>query len=239
MAVDSKEPKASSCIIIFAKAPVPGQVKTRLTSDLSPKQASAVYQAFLTDWHDALSKIPAVQQVIAYTPPEALSVLQSLIGARPIYIPQVDGNLGARLIAAAQWAHNARYQKILIVGSDSPSLPVQYIKKAFDLLDSRDVVVGPSVDGGYYLIGFSHQGAALTLPGIFEDIDWSTSVVFHQTLAKIESTQARLGLLPPWYDVDSMADLRFLLDHLHAMELAGEEIPAPRTYRELLALLEN
>ena len=224
----------AACVIVFVKNPVPGQVKTRLVPYLSPEQAASLYQAFLVDWCNALSAISTGHRVIAYTPPEGLNSLQTLIGEDPVYIPQTGASLGERLIAAARWACDQGYAKFLFVGSDSPTLPIQYVERAFDLLESRDVVIGPSVDGGYYLIGFSQHGASLSVPTIFEGIAWSTEIVFRQTLEKIQGINAKLGLLPPWYDVDTPAGLQLLRDHLFGMDLAGESSPAPQTYNKLI-----
>ena len=223
----------AACVIVFVKNPVPGQVKTRLIPYLSPEQAASLYEAFLVDWCNALSTISTVHRVIAYTPPEGLRALQTLIGEDPVYIPQVGTSLGERLIAAAGWACDQGYAKFLFVGSDSPTLPTQYVERALDLLESRDIVIGPSVDGGYYLIGFSKHGASLSIPTIFEGIAWSTEVVFRQTLEKIQAVNARLGLLPPWYDVDTPTGLQQLWDHLLGLDLAGESSPAPQTYSKL------
>ena len=143
--------------------------------------------------------------------------MQTLIGKDLVYIPQQGATLGERLIAAARWACDRDYAKFLFVGSDSPTLPIQYVEHALDLLESRDVVIGPSVDGGYYLIGFSKHGASLSIPTVFEEITWSTEVVFRQTLRKIQTVNARLGLLPPWYDVDTPTGLQLLQDHLLGM----------------------
>ena len=223
----------AACIIVFAKNPVPGQVKTRLIPYLSPELAASLYQAFLIDWCNALSTISTAHRVIAYTPPEGLNALQTLIGEDPVYIPQVGASLGERLIAAGRWACDQGYTKFLFVGSDSPTLPIQYVERALDLLESRDMVIGPSVDGGYYLIGFSKHGASLSVPTIFEGIAWSTEVVFRQTLEKIQEINAQLGLLPPWYDVDTPAGLQLLRDHLFGLNIAGENNPAPQTYSKL------
>ena len=223
----------AACVIVFVKNPIPGEVKTRLTPHLSPEQAASLYQAFLVDWCNALSTISTAHRVIAYTPPEGLNALQTLIGEDPVYIPQVGASLGKRLIAAARWACDQDYAKFLFVGSDSPTLPIQFVERALDLLESRDIVIGPSVDGGYYLIGFSKYGASLSIPTIFKEIAWSTEVVFRQTLGKVLAVNARLGLLPPWYDVDTPTGLQLLQDHLFGMNLAGESSPAPQTYSKL------
>ena len=227
----------AACVIVFVKNPVHGQVKTRLIPHLSPEQAASLYQAFLVDWCNTLSTISAAHRVIAYTPPEGLKALQALIGEDSVYIPQQGATLGERLIAAAHWACNRDYAKFLFVGSDSPTLPIQYVEHAFDLLESRDVVIGPSVDGGYYLICFSAHGASLSIPTIFEEITWGTDVVFRQTLGKIQTINALLGVLPPWYDVDTPTGLQLLRDHLLGINLAGESSPAPQTYSKLTKCL--
>ena len=118
------------CLIVFVKNPVPNQVKTRLVPTLSPEQAATLYTAFLTDWCETLAKLTSVDLVIAYTPAEAQPDLQALIGDDFIYIPQIGADLGKRLISATQWAAEHKYTKILIVGSDSPTLPISYISQA-------------------------------------------------------------------------------------------------------------
>ena len=225
-----------ACVIVFVKNPVPGQVKTRLVPYLSPEQAASLYQAFLVDWCNALSTISTAHRVIAYTPPESLGALQTLIGKDPVYISQQGASLGERLIAAARWACDQGYARFLFVGSDSPTLPIRYVEHALNLLESRDVVIGPSVDGGYYLIGFSTVGASLSIPTIFEEIAWSTADVFQQTVTRIREAEVTLGLLPPWYDIDTPEDLAFLHAHISAMRLAGDTVQAVRT-ESLLAEL--
>ena len=223
----------SCCTIVFVKNPVPGQVKTRLLPVLSPEGAASLYRAFLVDWCTALSELPGSDLVIAYSPPDSLREMKNLIGGHAIYIPQEDSGLGQRLTAVSRWACDQGYEKFLLAGSDSPTLPIACIERAIELLKSRDVVIGPSTDGGYYLIGFSKIGAERTIPVIFQDIAWSTERVFRKTLEKVDGTNATLGLLPPWYDVDTPSDLGFLRDHLYAIRLARSRAPSPRTEREL------
>ncbi len=225
-----------ACLIVFAKNPVPNQVKTRLIPTLSPEQAATLYTAFLTDWCETLAELPDVDLVIAYTPAEAQPDLQALIGDDVIYIPQIGADLGERLTSATQWAAKQGYTKILFVGSDSPTLPISYISQAIAMLDSRETVIGPSTDGGYYLIGFSAEALTTTVPHVFEEIAWSTANVFRQTLARIRSLKVTVGLLPPWYDIDTSEDLAFLYAHIAAMRLAGGTVQAVRT-ESLLAEL--
>ena len=226
-----------TCVIVFAKNPMPNQVKTRLIPTLSPEQAATLYTMFLTDWCEILATLRGVDLIIAYTPTEARSDLQTLIGDHATYTPQIGTDLGERLASATQWATEQGYTKILLVGSDSPTLPISYISKASTLLDSRDIVVGPSTDGGYYLIGFSATNIAMTVPFIFEGIAWSTADVFQQTVASIRSLKVTFGLLPPWYDIDTADDLAFLHAHISAMRLSGETVQAVRTESLLTELL--
>ena len=218
-----------TCVIVFAKNPIPNAVKTRLIPPLSPEQAATLYAAFLTDWCEALAELSDVDLVIAYTPADAQPDLQALIRDDAIYIPQVGTDLGERLTSATQWAAEHGWTKILLVGSDSPTLPISYISQGLTLLDSRNIVIGPSTDGGYYLIGFSVEILAATIPYVFEDIAWSTGEVFQQTVARIDAAAATFGLLPPWYDIDRAEDLAFLHAHISAMRLAGDPVQAVRT----------
>ena len=227
-----------TCVIVFAKNPIPNAVKTRLIPTLSPEQAATLYTAFLTDWCETLAELSDVDLVIAYTPADAQPDLQALIGDAAIYIPQVGIDLGERLTSATQWAAEHGWTKILLVGSDSPTLPISYISQALTLLDSRNIVIGPSTDGGYYLIGFSVETLATTIPYVFEDIAWSTAEVFQQTVARVHAAAVTLGLLPPWYDIDRAADLAFLQAHISAMRLAGDPVQAVRT-ESLLAELRG
>ncbi len=225
-----------TCVIIFAKYPIPNHVKTRLIPYLSPEQAAELYAVFLADWCQAIAELSGVARIIAYTPPEKQAALQALIAGDATYIPQVGTGLGSRLISATQWASGEGYERIIIVGSDSPTLPLSYVSEAIVILATRDIVIGPSIDGGYYLIGFSSPNISLTVPFVFQEIPWSTSSVFEQTVARACLTDATLGLLPPWYDVDTPADVAFLKAHLAAMRVAGDKLQAVSTERLLSEL---
>ena len=229
----------STCLIVFAKNPIPNQVKTRLLPKLSADQAASLYCAFLMDWCETLAELSNVDVVIAYTPPESQSDLQALIGNNVTYIPQTGTDLGARLTSATQWACDNGYKKILIVGSDSPTLPLSYISQAILSLNFCDIVIGPSMDGGYYLIGFSSDNLNVVVPYIFEEIAWSTAHVLRQTVERIHTLNATFKLLPPWYDIDTPEDLAFLHAHLSAMRLAEGTVQALRTETLLLEILKE
>ena len=231
--------EVNTCLIVFAKNPVPNQVKTRLFTHMSPKQAALIYRAFLIDWCEALSEISDIDLVIAYTPAGSQPDFQEMIGDDVIYIEQIGSDLGARLTSATQWASKNGYDKILLVGSDSPTLPLSHITQAVEGLDSHGIIIGPSIDGGYYLIAFSTGCLAAAVPYIFEGIAWSTPQVFQQTIERIRSVEVSLGLLHPWYDIDTYDDLTFLYAHISATRYSGDVVRAIRTEKLLLELFSK
>jgi hypothetical protein len=120
------------------------------------------------------------------------------------------------------------FKRTVIIGTDSPTLPLSYISKAFDVLNDVPVTIGPTFDGGYYLIGLSVLEDAL-----FENIEWSTSSVFSQTLQRIKVANKQLCILPPWYDVDTSDSLEFLRSHILSMKMSGNEDIPEKTLRFL------
>ena len=206
----------STCAVLFAKKPAPGAVKTRLQSHLSAAEAARLYEALLLDCATVLHATQAAAKVVAFVPADAEEVLRDLLA--PIgafeYVPQPEGDLGQRMEGLMQWAFAQKAERVVLVGSDSPSLPASYIDEGLALLRDKEVVLGPSTDGGYYLVG-RRNGASR----IFQDVAWSTGTVLEQTLARLGAQT--LGLLPPWYDVDTPADAGFLKVHLEALARAG------------------
>ncbi|MBI2505897.1 MAG: TIGR04282 family arsenosugar biosynthesis glycosyltransferase [Candidatus Latescibacteria bacterium] len=219
----------SSCAILFAKAPRPGKVKTRLLGCCTPEEAAALYRGFLLDSAALLRASAAELKVVACEPPAAQGELAALLGGEDlVFVPQPQTDLGSRLDQLFGWAFDQGMQRVLALGSDSPSLPATCIDEALQLLTQREVVIGPSTDGGYYLIGLRQRTAAL-----FTGIAWSTGRVLAQTLEGLGDRS--LGLLPPWYDVDTPQDAGLLKVHLEALARAGSADGAHtrRVLREL------
>jgi glycosyltransferase A (GT-A) superfamily protein (DUF2064 family) len=119
--------------------------------------------------------------------------------------------------------------KKVLVGVDSPTLPLSYIEEAFAKLEQADLVLGPATDGGYYLVGCTGR-----VPPIFENISWSRPTVLEDTINLLKNTDWRLDMLPPWYDVDTLNDWRMLRGHLAALRQAGIKAGLPCT--EALAM---
>jgi len=211
----------STCLIIFAKSPIPGKVKTRLTPLITPTKAAELYEAFIADTISNTLKLKCDMITIAYSPSYAEKTFQRLCGQSVDYLPQKGDGLGERMKHAFKHSFDKGFERTIIIGTDSPTLPLSYIQKAFDVLKEIPVAIGPTFDGGYYLVGLSEQNDK-----IFDDIEWSTSSVFSQTLTKIKTANKQSYVLYPWYDVDTPDSLEFLRSHILAMKLSGnEDIP--------------
>jgi hypothetical protein len=188
---------------MFVKSPIKGQVKTRLAVDIGEDVAVGLYKCFV---EDVVSTVEGFNTAfrLCFHPPEAKSHFQQWLGEQHSYTPQAGNGLGERLKNAFVDAFGQGFSKVVAIGSDSPDLPESFLRQAFEELDSHDAVVGPSSDGGYYLIGFSEDSFA---PGAFDGIAWSTSAVFSQTRIKLETHGLNVHLLPQWHDVDTRSDL--------------------------------
>ena len=203
---------------LFAKEPLPGQVKTRLAAATSPAFAARFSDACLRDLIERLENVGA-GRALAYTPATAQAYFAALAAEHWELVPQADGDLGQRM--ARFFTDHAR-QATVLIGADSPTLPVSTIERAFILLRNHDLVLGPATDGGYYLIGVAGR-----LPPIFDGIDWGSDRVLAQTVARLDASW-KLALLQPWYDIDTLADWRMLQGHLAALRKAGIDPGLPR-----------
>lgn len=185
------------CLIIFAKEPKKGKVKTRLQEYLSKARCVDLYKAFLKDTLNLAEKSACEHKIIAYDSYGKSPRYLKKIAPRYIFYKQKGGCLGERMHNAFRFANDTGASKIVIIGSDSPALPALSIKKAFGLLSCVDVVLGPSLDGGYYLIGLKSPCA-----GLFKGITWSCPTVFKDTIKNAEKLQKRVALLDKRYDID-------------------------------------
>jgi rSAM/selenodomain-associated transferase 1 len=212
-----------TAVMIMAKAPYPGQVKTRLCPPLTPWQAAALGRAFLCDKIAQVRTLTSARPAIAYAP---ASGADFFVDVAPDFtrIAQQGPGLGERLIHSLEYFLNLGYAGVMAIDSDTPTLPTHYLQQAVALLTKPDVdvVIGPSDDGGYYLIGLRAMHHAL-----FIDMPWSTSAVLPETVRRAEALKLRVAWLPAWFDVDTPADLARLRTMLS--EIASEE---PRHTRQ-------
>ncbi len=202
---------------LFAKPAVPGQVKTRLIPPLTPPQAATLYAAFLADVATTLATGNAWDWVVFSTDPQAQRATWPDPAPRPsAWYRQEGPDLGARMDHALTRLLEEGRPAALLVGSDHPTLDPAILTRGVVSLEQAEVVLGPSTDGGYYLVGTTRPQ-----PELFRDMPWSSPEVLGRTLSRIRGLGLRLADLPPWYDVDTPEDLHFLRSHLHALALSG------------------
>jgi rSAM/selenodomain-associated transferase 1 len=199
-------PPPAQRLLVFARLPERGRVKTRLAESIGDDAALAAYETMLRDLLASIGRpSPETEIEILWAPTESANgaSLAHAFGDFPTAM-QTGATLGDRLsMAFSERFFFHATQKIVAIGVDDPSLPRPVIDHALALLDSSEWVVGPTEDGGYYLIGCR---APAFDPAIFQDVAWSTSSVFTTTLAKIAEWQSTVAVLPTRWDIDVIAD---------------------------------
>jgi len=217
-----------NALLVIAKRPAAGCTKTRLTPPLTPAQAAQLYECFLRDTLALARAVPGVTRFIYYAPAEAAGYFKTLAPDFQL-TPQVGADLGARLDHALTSFLAQGFQRVVVMDSDSPSLPPDYVSQAFAALAHHDVVLGPCDDGGYYLIGLTQPQ-----PRLLHEVVMSQPHVLRDTLALAQQLGLRGALLPHWYDVDTVAELAQLQTELNAS--AAADAPDTRALLSTLAL---
>ena len=207
----------NNALIVFTRDPIVGQVKTRLNPFLDLQTTCDLYTCFLSDSLDKICAVKSADRFVGVYPSNISGYFERLDSSLSINVfIQTGKDLGERMLNAFSARFKEGYGRVVIIGSDSPSLPLTHIMRAFS--SERDVVLGPSADGGYYLIGMRGK-----LVNLFDDIAWGEDTVLEETRLKLEESDASLELLPVWYDVDRSDDLRFLKTHLELLAKAGQK----------------
>ncbi|GBE06415.1 MAG TPA: glycosyltransferase [Nitrospirae bacterium] len=202
-------------LIIFARTPVKGKVKTRLKPYLSPGKILRLYRSFIKDTVSACARIKGADRLMGCTPSMDDPFFDELSGACNLKrFNQKGETLKDRIVNAFEDHFKLGYKEIVLIGSDSPTMPPEYIRKAFSELKKNDLVIGPCFDGGLYLIGARRN----KLRGVFRNIRLGTGEDVTVLLGKISRLNIRAFLLPFWYDVDTVEDLRFFRNHVKYLE---------------------
>lgn len=219
-------------LIIFLKAPTPGKVKTRLQPDLTPRQSSELYRSMVEDLLSQFRGKNDFSIRIQYSPADAGEEIRDWLGDRWELRPQAPGNLGDRMYQALREAAGDGYLKMVLIGSDLPTLTKQTIQEAFARLDKHRLVLGPSDDGGYYLI-------ALQTPRrfIFENIPWSSDKVLKKTMNRADWAGWYFSLLNPARDIDTYQDVLHLWSELQTGGSSYNRFRLMRTYKTLSKIL--
>lgn len=188
-------------VMLFLKEPAKGLVKTRLAATIGVGEATAIYRTMA---EQQLWRIPAeFETEVHYAPVEAGDAMRGWLGEGPRYIAQSAGDLGVRLNFAFDHGFSKGRPPIIAIGADCPDLDAETLREAAVSLDRCDVVLGPAVDGGYYLIGMRRP-----LPVLFADIPWSSPQVLETTLARAKLGGLTTHLLRELEDIDDEASLR-------------------------------
>ena len=224
-------------LAVMTKAPQAGRVKTRLVPPLTPEQAAELNKCFLRDTAAAISNAAGADTacgIAVYTPVGAESAYTDILPADFSLLPQRGDKFGERLYLALEDLFKCGFDSLCLIDSDSPTVPAENFAQAVELLSASEdrVVLGPSDDGGYYLVGMKKPHRHL-----FEKIDWSTERVLNQTVQRAAEIDLEVKLLPTGFDVDDDAGLRRLRN-----ELLGEQADdsvAPNTRRFLADLVEQ
>ena len=207
-------------LAVMAKAPRAGKVKTRLQPPLSPEEAAALNVCFLRDTAENIAAVASeggAQGVVCYTPVGDEAAFDGLLPEGFALIPQRGEGFGERLLCAAEDILRCGFGAVCLIDSDSPTVPSRALRMAVTelTLPGERVVVGPSEDGGYYLIGMRWPE-----PRVFERIRWSTEHVYAETTERVREAKLELVELPKWYDVDDASSLEVL-----QRELLNGELP--------------
>ncbi len=205
-------------LVIMAKAPIAGRVKTRLAQHLPPPAITAFYRCLLDDTI-ALARSLSTVRVAMMCPRLDVTELVSVVDDQVQVVAQKGDGLAAGLTSVFAHFSGNGPQRIIAFNSDSPHLPPSILETAFEVLTSHDVVVGPTHDGGYYLVG-----AKATHPALFEGDGMGTANALERLLSQAQALKLSIGFTPPFYDVDVANDLVQL-----AAELRHSPTRAPRT----------
>ena len=193
-------PRTNNCLGVFAKHWTPGESKTRLAASIGEHVAAALHREFVATTLARFQDIDA-KRIVAYWPPQFENDFRELAPTWP-RVAQCPGDLGDRLQAFFRDQFAAGFHRVVVVGSDSPNLPVECVDQAIATLDEVPIVLGPSEDGGYYLIG-----ATSTPTAALAGIPWGSASVWQTTIARLEAAKCPYRTLPAWYDVDREHDL--------------------------------
>jgi len=201
--------KNRETILVFLRAPENGRVKTRLARDIGYEKALDLYKNFVQKTLLAVEK-SGVDHRICFFPAERQAMVEDWLGQNHTYMHQAGKDLGHRMDNALSRVFSQGAQKAVLVGTDIPDISAHHLLTALDLLNKNDVVIGPSLDGGYWLIGFQRDGYC---PDLFQQIDWGAETVFSATIEKCQANGLSTGILPVLRDIDTLEDLQFFQEN--------------------------
>ncbi|WP_291320026.1 TIGR04282 family arsenosugar biosynthesis glycosyltransferase [Desulfonatronospira sp.] len=192
------------CLIIMVKFPEPGKVKTRLGREIGMSRAAGIYSRFVLEM---LAKCRQINffSLLSCHPDRPARDYHDWLGNNYSLIVQNGSDLGSIMHNSFEQVFELGFSRVILTGSDIPHLPVSYIQTAFSRLKDHDLVIGPALDGGYFLLG-ANKGSFI--PEIFKNIPWSTPAVYSLTMEKIHENNLKCFVLPTLRDIDTLDDLK-------------------------------
>lgn len=195
-------------LICFTRVPKPGVTKTRLLPILSGNQCAKLHTAFLTDLAQVYSNVDA-DLFVAYTTDPEWTMLKDIFPAAKGFFPQEGADLGEKMYHALGYVLSLGYDGVLLTGADLPRMRTSHLDSGFAVLEHADITIGPTSDGGYYLVGMKQPHQA-----IFENQSYGGSTVLENTLAAGKTAGLTVALADACDDVDTPEDLRALIGQL-------------------------
>lgn len=224
-----------AALAILAKCPEPGKAKTRLQPQISPEDSARLQEAFIEDAMFKASGISGIDAFIARPASGCNAFFEELQKKTGIGIFLQKGEtLGKKIQNVFREKFGQGYEKVAVIGVDSPTFPPELITEAALALDESDAVFGPTVDGGYYLVGMRGK-----LNPIFPDDGMGHERVLQEALDRCERLGLKASALPPWYDIDGFSSLKLAATHIRLLKLAGKYHPrrTGKLLEEILARL--
>lgn len=203
-------------LILFLRAPEKGRVKTRLSARLNEVFVLNLYKAFVLDILDTVSSFK--HYFLFYWPPDKKEMVETWLGSPHRYHQQQGNNIGSKMAHAFETVFRQGYDEAILIGTDIPELSRKIIQEAFLQFNGYSTVIGPSLDGGYYLIGMKKESFSKS---VFENIDWSSSKVLEQTCHKLVQCGNSYALVETLDDIDTPEDLDALKTRIVNGTLVG------------------
>ena len=193
-----------TCVLLLVKYPEEGNVKSRLAKHICEKIVVEIYRNFVLDILSMLNK-SNIPFTVLFHPINALKKFEVWLGTKYEYVPQIGQNLGERIKNGFLNVFTKDFSNAIVLASDIPNLTENILLESYVAFDNSDAVIGPSPDGGYYLIGFKRDSF---FPEIFEKMVWSRNTVFNETIERLKKAKCKVHILPLLPDIDTLEDLK-------------------------------
>lgn len=218
-----------NAFILMTRVPIEGETKTRLIGNLSKKECANLQFNFLKDIISLLDYIKNYADIfITYTPEDKFKIIEDIIPSYITSFPQKGINLGERMRNAFDYVFNKKYKRVILMGSDIPAVRLNHIIDSFKSLCDNDVVIGPTYDGGYYLLGMNNLYECI----FDDDIKWGGENVFEKTINIAKGNNLKAAIAQKNRDIDTYEDLMYLADYIIYCEKTGQPYPY-NTYKFL------